>query len=151
MLRRMSIKARAVTLALALVLGSQAAGPASADVPPPTGYADIVARLLPSVVSIYIRSAVPKDNEASGKGPIQYARQESQGSGFIIDPSGYIITNRHVIEGAYDITVCVAGSAHAEGPLGRQTEARGPRTSEGQHNGKASGGHVRRQRPSAAR
>ena len=29
----------------------------------------------------------------------------SLGSGFIIDPTGYIVTNNHVIEGAEEITV----------------------------------------------
>ena len=32
-------------------------------------------------------------------------RATSLGSGFIIDPSGYIVTNNHVIEGAEEITV----------------------------------------------
>ena len=32
-------------------------------------------------------------------------RSNSLGSGFIIDPSGIVITNNHVIEGANDITV----------------------------------------------
>ncbi|HEX6738806.1 MAG TPA: Do family serine endopeptidase [Vicinamibacteria bacterium] len=31
--------------------------------------------------------------------------QQSLGSGFVIDPSGYILTNRHVIEGADEISV----------------------------------------------
>jgi serine protease Do len=29
----------------------------------------------------------------------------SLGSGFIIDPAGYVVTNNHVIEGAQEITV----------------------------------------------
>ena len=33
------------------------------------------------------------------------------GSGFIIDPSGIIVTNRHVIAGAYEITVILPGLA----------------------------------------
>jgi serine protease Do len=73
--------------------------------PPPAGFAPVVAKLLPTVVSIYVRTAVQKKDGDAGKGPAQYASQASQGSGFIIDPSGYIVTNRHVIEGAYDITV----------------------------------------------
>jgi serine protease Do len=101
---------RARTVALALVAGLSfcaappAAQPAFAADPPPAGFAPVVAKLLPTVVSIYVRTAVQKNSDA-GKGPAQYASQASQGSGFIIDPSGYIVTNRHVIEGAYDITV----------------------------------------------
>jgi serine protease Do len=89
-----------LALALALTLPL----PAFAADPPTTGYGPVVAKLLPTVVSIYVRTAAEKASD-SGKGPVQYASQQSQGSGFIIDPSGYIVTNRHVIEGAYDITV----------------------------------------------
>src|SRR5689334_9314769 len=32
-------------------------------------------------------------------------KKESLGSGFIIDPSGTIVTNEHVIEHAYDVSV----------------------------------------------
>lgn len=37
-----------------------------------------------------------------GRGP---SKQRSLGSGFVIDDSGYIVTNRHVVEGADDIDV----------------------------------------------
>ncbi len=37
-----------------------------------------------------------------GRGP---SKQRSLGSGFVIDPGGYIVTNRHVVEGADDIDV----------------------------------------------
>jgi serine protease Do len=89
-----------LALALALSLPLQAL---AAD-PPTSGFGPVVGKLLPTVVSIYVRTAAQKASD-SGKGPVQYASQQSQGSGFIIDPSGYIVTNRHVIEGAYDITV----------------------------------------------
>jgi serine protease Do len=36
-------------------------------------------------------------------------KQQSLGSGFIIDSNGYIITNNHVVEGAQEITVKLAG------------------------------------------
>ena len=91
----------ALGLYLALALAVQ---PALAADPPLTGYAPVVAKLLPTVVSVYVRTVAEK-NADNSHGPVQYASQQSQGSGFVIDPAGYIVTNRHVIEGAYDITV----------------------------------------------
>ena len=41
----------------------------------------------------------------SSQQPAPERRAQSLGSGFIIDPSGYIVTNNHVIEGADEITV----------------------------------------------
>jgi serine protease Do len=39
------------------------------------------------------------------QGPAHPHRMQSLGSGFIIDPAGYVVTNNHVIEGADEITV----------------------------------------------
>lgn len=64
---------------------------------------DLVARLLPSVVNIStVRLDVPP-NDAAGRPAT--ARRRSLGSGFVIKPDGLIVTNRHVIEGASEITV----------------------------------------------
>src|SRR2546430_16999498 len=35
-------------------------------------------------------------------------RVQSLGSGFVIDPAGYVVTNNHVIEGADEITVILS-------------------------------------------
>ena len=45
------------------------------------------------------------DNGGSGGGDSTPHEVTSLGSGFIIDPAGYIVTNNHVIEGAEEITV----------------------------------------------
>ncbi len=65
------------------------------------GYADLVARVLPSVVNISVRRAVP----IAGSSETRDSGEVIQGSGFIIDPSGYVVTNRHVVIDAYSITV----------------------------------------------
>lgn len=58
------------------------------------GYADLVARILPSVVNIAVRA-----QRAPGR------FETMLGSGFIIDPTGYIVTNRHVVINSYSIVV----------------------------------------------
>lgn len=60
-------------------------------------------RTMPSVVKV---EAVIK-MEIQTIGPFQFGpfQQEGQGSGFVIDEQGHILTNNHVIEGASSVTV----------------------------------------------
>lgn len=74
----------------------RAAPAASPDVPA------LVARLLPSVVNI---STVRYESAQGEPRTVPAARRRSLGSGFVIDPAGMILTNRHVIENADEITV----------------------------------------------
>ena len=76
--------------------------------------ADLVARLLPSVVNINTvrvekaASDVPPPGDASAAAATSKSvgtRRKSLGTGFVIDPAGIIVTNKHVIEGASDIHV----------------------------------------------
>ena len=62
----------------------------------------LVASLLPSVVNI---STVRYEAQAPGTSNTPAARRRAVGSGFVIDPAGVILTNRHVIENADEITV----------------------------------------------
>ena len=89
----------------------------------PASFADLADRLLPMVVNIATSQTlkalasqpgmpnIPPDSPLSDLfknflgGGNQPRHVTSLGSGFIIDPSGYIVTNNHVIEGADQISV----------------------------------------------
>jgi len=74
--------------------------PATAAVSPDLGLgdlADLYARVSPGVVTIWIYDSRSTVHDPSV--PI------AQGSGFVIDGDGHIVTNDHVIEGATDIEV----------------------------------------------
>jgi serine protease Do len=67
---------------------------------------DLVAAVMPTVVNIYNRHVVTMDGGSSTPGAPLI--QDELGAGFIVDASGIIITNRHVIEGAYALFVTLS-------------------------------------------
>ena len=90
-------------------------GPVQMQDEPPMPH-DLFRRLLPAVVNITARSAASKaatpSSAGSGvRGPLH--EQVTVGSGFIIDPAGTVVTNWHVIEGAYEIVVVFADGSRA--------------------------------------
>jgi serine protease Do len=84
---------------------------------------ELVARELPSVVSISIVRApsamvAPATGTAErSAGPVAPRGRRFLGSGFVIDPTGIIATNRHVIEGATDILVRLQDNTLLHGTL----------------------------------
>ena len=65
----------------------------------------LAAKVAPSVVQISVTAFAPVDDSDSGHAGVVLGRQQVIGSGVIIDPDGYIVTNAHVVENALRIRV----------------------------------------------
>lgn len=120
---------RSIVAALVLVVASAAAAPAQ-DRRVPTAnevrlsYSPIVKHVSPAVVNVYAAKTVQTRNPlfddpifrrffgGGPGGPNQV--QRSLGSGVIVDPTGLIVTNVHVIEGADEIKVSLADKREFE-------------------------------------
>jgi len=117
----------AAAFAAALLVAPPATGPAAAR-SAPESFADLAAQLLPSVVNISTTQlSKPKQGRSAPETPQvppgspfeeffkdffdrnpqenRPRRNTSLGSGFIIDASGIVVTNNHVIADADEITV----------------------------------------------
>ncbi len=68
--------------------------------------ADLSERLKPGLVYIRVQRGTPPRDEPARDEP--GAPRRSSGSGFVIDPSGLIVTNAHVVESAGSIQVRLA-------------------------------------------
>lgn len=67
-------------------------------------------RVAPAVVQISVSGYGPLD-QSTGHPVSLFGRQESIGSGVVVDPEGYIVTNAHVVSGAVRIKVAFASSS----------------------------------------
>lgn len=67
-------------------------------------FQELARKVSPAVVKVLVTGYGPVADEAHGKAAL-IRRQHSIGSGVIVDPNGYIVTNAHVVEGAQQVTV----------------------------------------------
>jgi Do/DeqQ family serine protease len=80
-------------------------------------FAPVVRRVAPAVVNVYAARVVENRNpffadpffrQFFGGGIPKEQVERSLGSGVIVDPSGLVVTNYHVIEGASDVKIALA-------------------------------------------
>lgn len=103
-----------LAVAIALIAGLKMASARSA----PESFADLAEKALPAVVNVSTTQMVSPDSQIQDLDDMfrefldrqngdkaKPRKATSLGSGFIIDPAGYIVTNNHVIDGAEEITV----------------------------------------------
>jgi serine protease Do len=99
---------RSLTLVMVVSLAAVAPRIAQAD-PESNQIGEVVAKVSPAVVRIItVRLVRPADEPAGPKIAGASATDETStavGSGFIIDPAGFIATNKHVVEDAASIFV----------------------------------------------
>ena len=123
-MRNRCLSVTPVRLALATALLLLARPPADAQqmqmMPP--GQAELIHSLLPSVVNITAfvadtSAATTTNAGTSAAKPAPGHPKTEQGSGFVIDPSGVILTNDHVIAGAYDIHVMLSDGERVPGRI----------------------------------
>jgi serine protease Do len=76
----------------------------------------LIKKVSPSVVQILVTGYGPLEESEHGSTSAVIGRQKAIGSGFVIDPSGYIVTNAHVVKGAQRVQV-VLPSGDADGSV----------------------------------
>ncbi len=79
---------------------------------------ELAAKVSPAVVQVLVSGYGPVQSQDGGNTAL-IARQQTLGSGVIVDPDGYIITNAHVVEGAEKVRVVLT-------PVGESSEGPPP-------------------------
>jgi serine protease Do len=89
-----------------------------------TAMEDLARSASPAVVQILVQTLAPLGNEESQHAGF-VSEQEATGSGVIVDPDGYIVTNAHVVRNARRIEVKILRSdARGEEPHGHLMPAK---------------------------
>jgi serine protease Do len=77
---------------------------------------DLVKRVSPSVVQVLVTGLGPTEEGGSSEAALVIGRLRSLGSGVIVDPEGYILTNAHVLRGAQRVQVVLPSPLASASP-----------------------------------
>jgi serine protease Do len=122
--RGLHVRQKVAAALLVLVLGAAPAAAAGSGGELPGSFAPLVERVAPAVVAITVsRTATKADALLSGAGDLarrfglplgdnEPSRSGGvQGSGFLVDADGTVVTNNHVVDGAVEILVSLSDGA----------------------------------------
>lgn len=84
----------------------------------------LVQRVSPTVVQIQVTGYGSAQDNTQGQTSLVIGKQRSVGSGVIVDPEGYIVTNAHVVNGAEKIEVVVPPPVVAGPPSSTNPDTR---------------------------
>jgi serine protease Do len=71
----------------------------------------LIKKVSPSVVQVLVTGYGPIESSDHSNTASVIGRQRAIGSGFVIDPEGYVITNAHVVAGAQRVQIVVPDSS----------------------------------------
>jgi serine protease Do len=86
---------------------------------------ELVKRVSPTVVQVLVTGLGPTEEGASSEAALVIGRLRNLGSGVIIDPEGYILTNAHVLRGAQRVQVVLPSPIASLSPNLSNLGARG--------------------------
>jgi serine protease Do len=126
------LSATALTTSMVMAPPNQVNAQIQANIDPTKGFADLVDRVMPAVISVEVKYADVADTQGEAA-PRQRQFEEffnqfpqfrdqmppgfenrrprgaAVGSGFLISADGYAVTNNHVVQGADEVTVKIQG------------------------------------------
>jgi serine protease Do len=88
-------------------------------------FESLVKRVSPAVVEVLVTGYGSGDEDDDDKGPSPLGRERSLGSGVIIDPDGYIVTNYHVVKGADRVRVVLTPQVGEESQAPAMLKSKG--------------------------
>jgi 2-alkenal reductase len=100
-----------------IVVNEEAAATVAQIEPSQTLLADLYDQIAPSVVNIQVTATRSGEESMMPFGPQEDMPVQGQGSGWIYDNEGHIVTNNHVVEGATEMTVYFSNGMWADAEL----------------------------------